>query len=400
MLTAPDITARVSFGLDVTQPRRLETRTTGDVLRGIASGTWQDSVLRVRSLPHDSPEQRDTKKLLPFTTFGGVFSHRRNESLREHSGQIGVDLDDLGEAKAVATIQAAVADSFCLAAFRSTRGEGVRLLFRIPPCSPQHHSLSFEQVAVHVRNTYGYDVDESGKDVCRASFVSFDRGLWVNSSANVLPIILPVIHSGIRGLARCVSSPYAGQLALTCWPWYGRHYANITPTSGDRVKTHTNLLDLGKAIALHADRIKEPLTARLIDSAFNSWWHEHERLGIHLRGSPDEYRRELQTSIEGARRKPWFKKASEIWIRWTRHKDFPNDASPQVKILFAIRQHCAEAKSNKFFIGARDAAIVAGGSPATAARAIRKLCNGGQLEKDGERRCCRHAQDYRLLSVI
>jgi hypothetical protein len=396
MLTVPVIPSRVSFGLDITKPGQLETRTSGDILRGIASGAWQDGVSLVRSLPTESDEQKAAKKSLPYSTWAGVFSYRRKEGLREHAGQIGVDLDDLGEAKAVTTIQTAVADSFCLAAFRSTRGEGVRLLFTIPPCSPEHHSMAFEQVAEHVRNTYGCDVDESGKDVSRASFVSFDRGLWVNPSANVLPIILPVTHSGNWGEARCVTSPYSGQLAMTCWSWLGRHYANTAPVSGDTAKTHKNILGLGLAIALHAERIKEKLTARHIDSAVSAWWHEHEKQGIRLRGSLDEYRRELRQSIEGAQRKAWFKSAAEKWTRWTRCKDFPHGGLPPKKILFAIRQHCAEARSCDFFLGARDAGIVAGVSFRTAARAIRTLCADGHLEKTGERRHLRDAQTYRL----
>ncbi len=396
MTTPANITAPISFGLDVTKPGKLETRSTGDVLVDIQSGVWQEPVLRVRSLPHDSDEQKAAKKLLPYATWAGVFGYRANERLLQHSGQIGVDLDDLGEAKAVSTIQKAVADRFCLAAFCSIRGEGVRLLFRIPPCSPEHHYIAFEQTAGHVRNTYGCDVDESGKEVSRPSFVSFDRGLWLNPSADVLPIILPVSHSGIGGITRCVPSLYAGKLAVTSWNWLGRHYANTSPVTGDMVKTHKNILGLGLAIALHAERIKEKLTASHIESAVSAWWQEHEKQGVRLRGSLDEYHRELRQSIEGARRKSWFKSAAEKWLRWTRHKDFPHDAMPPEKILFAIRQHCAESKSNDFFIGARDAGLVAGVSYRTAARVIRKLCDDGQLEKNGERRQLRHAQTYRL----
>ena len=396
MTTPSDISTPISFGLDVTKPGKLETRSTGDVLVDIQSGVWQEPVLRVRSLPHDSDEQKAAKKLLPYATWAGVFGYRANERLLQHSGQIGVDLDDLGEAKAVSTIQNAVADRFCLAAFRSIRGEGVRLLFRVPPCSPEHHYIAFQQTAEHVRNTYGCDVDESGKEVSRASFVSFDRGLWVNPSAVVLPIIMPVSHSGRGGITRCVPSVYGGQLALTCWNWFGRHYANIAPVSGDTAKTHRNILDLGLAIALHAERIKQPVTARLIDSAFESWFREHQKQGVRLRLSPDEYRRELRDSVEGARRKSWFKSAAEKWLRWTRHKDFPHAAMPREKILFAIRHHCAESKNNDFYIGARDAGLVAGVSYRTAARAIRKLCADGHLIKDGERKQLRHAQTYRL----
>ena len=207
-----------------------------------------------------------------------------------------------------------------------------------------------------------------------------------------------MIHSGIRGSSRCVSSIYAGQLAETWLSWYGRNYAQLVPVSGDTAKTHRNLLDLGKVIALHSERIKERLAPREIDLAFQAWWSELNRQNVPVRGLLDEYRRELKTSIEGAQRKPWFKSAAEKWIRWTRHNDFPNSGKPDEKILFAVRQHCAEARSNDFFIGARDAGLVAGVSYCTAARVINKLCKFGHLEKNGERRQLRHAQAYRLTA--
>jgi hypothetical protein len=396
MTTLPEI----SFGKDVSRPHWLETRNTADVLFGIRDGHWQEAVARVRSLPTGSPAQKQAKLSLPYATLSGVFSRRANIGLARHSGQIGIDLDDLGETKAITTIQTAVADSFCLAAFRSTRGEGVRLLFRIPPCSPENHAIAFKQVAEHVRNTYQCDADEQCKDVSRASFVSFDRGLWLNPSALVLPIILPYVTQRYRGSTRCVPSLYAGELAVTCWNWFGQHHANTAPVSGDTVKTHKNILDLGLAVALHAERIKEKLTARQIDSAFESWWREHQRQGVKLRLSADEYRRELRDSIEGARRKYWFKHAAEKWLRWTRHKDFPSAALPHEKILFAVRQHCADARSNDFFLGVRDGGLVAGVSFRTAARAIRKLCGDGYLEKINVKRLPRHAQTFRLIAPI
>ena len=119
--------------------------------------------------------------------------------------------------------------------------------------------------------------------------------------------------------------------------------------------------------------------------------------GVRLRCEPDEYRRELVASVRGAERKPWFKSAAEKWIRWTRHKEFSHAALPHEKILFAVRRHCAEAKSREFFIGARDAGLVAGVSYITAWRMLKKLCADGHLEKIGERRQPRHAQTYRLI---
>jgi hypothetical protein len=397
MNTLADISAPVSFGLDIRRPGLLETRTTGEVLHSIASGAWREPVARVRELAADSPEQNAAKLALPFCTFAGVFTRRSNSGLAQHSGQVGIDLDGLGDAGAVAVLQAAIADTFCLAAFRSTRGEGVRLIFRIPPCSPENHTAAFEQVAEHVRNTYGRDADESGKDVSRASFVSFDRGLWFNAAAEVLPLILPDDTQRFRGRNSLCVTPYAGQLALTCWHWLGRHFASTAPVSGNAVKTHGSLLDLGKAVALHASRIQEPLTPRLIASAFESWLDEHRRQGLTLRCSPDDYRAEFVASVKGCEHKPWFKSAAEKWIRWTRHVEFPRTGLPHEKILFAVRRHCAESGSTEFFIGVRDAALVAGTSKETAGRLLRKLCADGQLEKTGERRQPRHAQTFRLI---
>ena len=102
-------------------------------------------------------------------------------------------------------------------------------------------------------------------------------------------------------------------------------------------------------------------------------------------------------SVRGAERKPWFKLAADKWLRWTRHKDFPHKGKPHEKILFAIRQHCDDASSDEFFLGARDAGLVAGISFKTAARALSKLVDDEQLKKVDIKRPARHAQTYRLI---
>lgn len=390
----------ISFGDDITHPERLETRNTLDVLSGIRDGHWQDAVARVRSLPADSPEQKAAKVQLPYCTWAGVFTRRSNSGLAQHSGQCGIDLDNLGEAGAIVALQAAVADVFCIAAFRSTRGEGVRLVFRISPCSPENHKIAFEQVVLHVQRIYGREADTSGKDVARASFMSFDRGLWFNAAALVLPIQFQNETQRFSTHNRCVSCLYAGTLAETCWTWFGRLHANAAPCQDGTAKTHWDLVDLGKAVALHAHRIKEPMTDQIIDATFDAWLDEHARNGVRLRCSPEEYRAEFVASVKGCERKPWFKSAAEKWTRWKLHRDFPNEGMPREKILFAIRQHCAESKTHEFFIGVRDAALVADVGYVTGWRMLCKLCASGQLEKVGTPQLPWHAQTYRLRASV
>ena len=350
----------------------------------------------VRALPADSVAQKAAKLALPFATWAGVFSRRGNDALVRHSGQCGVDLDGLGYSVATAVIQTAVADQHCLAAFRSTRGEGVRLLFRVPPCSAQSHKATFDQVAQHVRQTYQQGPDASGSDVSRASFVSYDNGLWLNASAMVLPIrgTGRMLHSDSEKKTRCVTaSPYSHQLALTCWGWFGRNYGAAIPESS---KTHGNLLDLGKAIALHADRLGVPLSPAILNEASESWLNETRRLGLKVRGTPEEYRRELRTSALGARTKPWFREAAEKWIRWTRHAEFPHFGTPAEKLMFAIRGHCADGGKREFWLGVRDAALLIGASSMSASRLLNKLATTGHLLKLDKPKQFRHAQSYRL----
>ena len=237
------------------------------------------------------------------------------------------------------------------------------------------------------------------KNVSRASFVSFDAGLWFYGLAEVLPIETGLVHSGITTQTRCVSSAlYSGQLEVTCWTWYGRHLAATSPRTDGTAKTHRSLLDLGKAVVLHAERIGERLNERHISAAFDAWLAEHARQGVRLRCSPSDYRREFVASVRGVEGKPWFRSAADKWLRWTRHKDFPKAGMPHERILFAIRQHCADAGGNEFFLGVRDAALITGGHFNTGARMLRKLVADGHLEKVAERRQPRHAQTYRLIS--
>ena len=385
--------SEISFGLNVRRPAALATRSTGTVLYDIKSGTWQSQVESVRALSIGSPAQKEAKLALPFTTWAGVFVHRSNAALSKHSGQVGVDLDGLGEQGANIALQTAVVDKFCLAAFRSASGEGVRLLFRIPPCSAEAHTAVFEQVAEHVRRVYRHEPDASGKDVGRASFVSYDNGLWFYDGALVLPVVLPAER---RPQPQIKQSIYVGQLADTWAAWYGRNAVVIAKQPDGSARTHKGLLDLGKAIAFHAERIKERLTPHHIDAAFDAWHAEHARQGIKLRCPPEEYRQELSVSIQGAQSKPWFKSAAEKWIRWTRHANFPHFAKPSEKLLFAIHHHCKESSSNDFYLSSRDAALVVGGSLMMGSRILRKLVSNGVLEKGGTRKHIRHAQSYRI----
>jgi len=398
MMTPVNISPPVSFGLNVRRPQELQTRATGSVLVSIRDGEWREPILNLRTMPPDSDQQREAKKKLPFVTWSGVFSYKANDRLLQHAGQIGIDLDGLSAADCTKAVQDAVADPFCLAAFKSARGGGVRLLFRIPPCNAKSHNAAFEQVAEHVRNVYGHDPDPHSRDVSRASFVSFDEGLWCYPNAKVLPVIVDLSHSDSCCVSRCVTpAVYSGELAMTPWTWMGRNHVGKSVKPNGTVYTHFKLLKLGMAMALHAARINHVLKHRDFDDAARAWFVEHQRKELRLRGNLDEYRAELRRNIEGARSKRWFKASVEKWTRWTRHPDFPKH--PVERLLFAICKHCEDAGTREFFIGARDAGLVCGASYRTGARLLNRLVRNGNLKllTVPDKRLPFHSFDYRLI---
>jgi hypothetical protein len=394
----------VSFGLDITNPTKLQSLTVSEVLAAIRDGRWREQVEHVRSLPKDSKEQKVAKQRLPHVTWSGVFRHRCKTGLLQHSGLIGIDLDGVETADLAKVLQAAQGDLYCAAAFRSVRGNGVRLLFRIPQCNAEEHDWVFEQVAKHVRDTYNHEADSSGSDVSRASFISFDEGMWCFPDAQVLPVSKPR-HTAIAvkklKAHRCVSSSlYAGELAVVVWAKMGRSHVGSSLKADGNVKTHEPLLKLGLAMALHAERMNYQLSAHDYDEAAREWFDEHKRKKLQLRGTLGEYRQELVLKTESARKKPWFKDAVFKWLRWTKHPEFPTE--PEERLMFAIHHHCQEAGKRQFFIGVRDAGLVGGMSYTTGARILLRLQEKGKIRllTLPEERKARHAYEYELVENL
>src|SRR5207244_9590225 len=115
------LNAPVSVGTDITQPDRLETRTSGELLGSIRDGKWRSEVEAVRALPFGSSAQRRVKLELPFVLWAGQFSRRDSQHLLQHSGLVGIDLDGLN-GDAMRVMHLALEDSHCLAGFKSAGG--------------------------------------------------------------------------------------------------------------------------------------------------------------------------------------------------------------------------------------------------------------------------------------
>lgn len=148
-----------------------------EFLKGIRDGKWQDQVLTVRTI-QDKIKQEHAKKQCPMVTISGSFVGRKNDSMRKHSGFIAMDVDKIENAEQVKALVAN--DKYLHAAFTSIRGKGVCLIFRI---DGTRHADAYNGLAAYLYEQYQIIVDQSGKNLARTRFVSYDPYMIHNAGS-------------------------------------------------------------------------------------------------------------------------------------------------------------------------------------------------------------------------
>ena len=154
-------------------------------LEGVQSGKWQDIVFDVRNAP--TKEIKDLKKkTAPLVTISGSFSARKDDAIRQHSGFIAIDIDNLEDAAAVK--ERIGADHYLYSCFLSIGGNGLCLIIKI---DGTRHLDAFNGIAAYLYNEYQLIVDQSGKNVSRARFVSYDPFMLLNTKSATFKKYLP-----------------------------------------------------------------------------------------------------------------------------------------------------------------------------------------------------------------
>jgi predicted P-loop ATPase len=154
-------------------------------LEGVQSGKWQDIVFDVRNAP--TKEIKDLKKkTAPLVTISGSFSARKDDAIRQHSGFIAIDIDNLEDAQA--TKDRIGADHYIYSCFLSIGGNGLCLIVKI---DGTRHLDAFNGIAAYLYNEYQLIVDQSGKNVSRARFVSYDPFMLLNTKSATFKKYLP-----------------------------------------------------------------------------------------------------------------------------------------------------------------------------------------------------------------
>src|SRR5262245_31601051 len=130
------------------------------------------------------------KKQLPAVTWSGTFTVRKSEALKNHTGLLCADLDNLG-GKLEDTRVLLLRSPYLWALFLSPTAAGLKAVFRAPADGAKHHR-SFCAVRQHVKELTSEKVDEACKDVARLCFLSYDPEIFFNPDAiEIEPLLEP-----------------------------------------------------------------------------------------------------------------------------------------------------------------------------------------------------------------
>lgn len=167
---------KVTFYKSVKDISPYQSKDVGFYLDRIKNGKSEKLCKELRFVK-DKKEKTAIKMQLPVVTFGGDFTKRNNTSLRKASGLLTLDFDDVKNLPA--KIKELKAHKSIYAVWTSPSGNGLKALVKIPVVNDdKEYKEYFKQIAEAFTG-----VDQSGKDIARACFESYDPDIYVNLDA-------------------------------------------------------------------------------------------------------------------------------------------------------------------------------------------------------------------------
>lgn len=171
---------KVSFYSSVLSTSPKVSKDVSHFLERIRTGSSKDLVAEIRATT-DEDKQQELKRKLPVVTFNGYFSNRSKSGLKKSSGLLTLDFDEAKGFKEANQLKEKLKqDTHIFSAWISPR-LGVKALYRIIDVDDDAH---LKQVFSQVKEKYP-DLDDSGKDVSRACFESYDPEIYINLDAEV-----------------------------------------------------------------------------------------------------------------------------------------------------------------------------------------------------------------------
>lgn len=178
------------------------------ILEQIRSGKFKARIQALRELLRQGKvdEYDDKKRSLPAFTPSGMFEGgRKLEFLKEYSGCLVIDLDQLDQDQLTFARNKASEIPYTYSCFISPSGHGLKILVKVFS-RPVFHKQVFEQVKEYYEKQLEFSIDPSGKDITRLCFVSWDEYLYQNPSAAVFQTHINIVEDDIEKIVRQIES--------------------------------------------------------------------------------------------------------------------------------------------------------------------------------------------------
>lgn len=256
----------VSLFTSLTDPKSQRTVSLDSVLNGIKKpdAKIKSKIEKLRATS-DKSEREGMKRQLPIICFSGVFSERRASCLKEYSKIICLDFD---EVECLEDLETDLwQNEHILAAWRSPSGVGVKALVKVSSDNHLGHAMAL------LRDFPAAD-QNAIKDVCRATFLSWDVNLYHNPNSTVYDrLLLPKLSQ---------EQTYAN---LKTWlSNKGQHFVN-----GNRNSFIVKLAAGGNRFGIDVDFLKQQIEfdfltgsdftrnemVRTVDGIYNRYQSQH-----------------------------------------------------------------------------------------------------------------------------
>jgi hypothetical protein len=210
---------KVSLFKSVFNTAPMATKEIFAALDRIRDGKSKNLIHKIR-LEVNPEIQAELKKKLPVVCFNGVFLARKNDQIKKPSGLMIMDFDKLENP--VEFKNSLSNDPYIFSTWISPTGKGVKALIKIPPTNKDDE---FKGIFKAVKQKYPL-MDDSGKDLARACFESFDPDIYINIESKKFIYVPDEINDFEMKIGVETNVPIKDQdeIANRLMVWFKKHY--------------------------------------------------------------------------------------------------------------------------------------------------------------------------------
>lgn len=156
-----------------------------DIIKDISGERWKEQTEQLRNLRKSNLKEYGRQKLtLPFFTMAGTFTKRQKRGFLKSSGYIILDIDGLSLEEVASVRKELEADKHTAISFLSPSGIGLKIAFKVKISNDMECKSAFTAISNYFASEHNIELDQSGKDISRACFVSYDPNVYYNPDAD------------------------------------------------------------------------------------------------------------------------------------------------------------------------------------------------------------------------